>query len=297
MRAFQNIAVLALSTTAFYASHTSAFSFTTNNASRKTFLFKQITTKTSITTTTTQRHGHPGGDPQGMTAVDAPTGFIDTELRGAAMRLHTKSQAPKEGQVEDKSPKEPHITTHMDYLHFLVDSQHVYQAFEDVVQMSELHPELEPFVNTKLERTQGLEQDIQFMCSEYNLERPSVGVMGQSYAEEIRKIGKKGKTAIPEFMCHYYNYYFAHTAGGRMIGKQMAALLLNKKTLEFYKWDGDVNEIKGKVRQSIEDLASTWNREQKDMCVDATMAAFRGGGAINSYLSGGRGGEGSHGHH
>ena len=43
------------------------------------------------------------------------------------------------------------------------------------------------------------------------------------------------RDAVPEFMCHYYNYYFAHTAGGRMIGKQMSALLLNKKTLEFYK--------------------------------------------------------------
>jgi heme oxygenase len=36
-------------------------------------------------------------------------------------------------------------------------------------------------------------------------------------------------------MCHYYNFYFAHTAGGRMIGKQMSALLLDKKTLDFYK--------------------------------------------------------------
>lgn len=293
MKSSLNTAVFVLST-AFYASTTCAFSVTTTIASKNPFLLKHSAAASS----TTQLNGHPGGHPQGMAAVDAPSGFIDTELRGAAMRLHTRSQAPKEGKVEDAPVKEPHITTLMDYLHFLVDSQHVYQAFEDVVQMPELHPELDPFVNTKLERTQGLEQDIHFMCTEYNLERPPVGVMGQSYAEEIRNIGKKGKVAIPEFMCHYYNYYFAHTAGGRMIGKQMAALLLNKKTLEFYKWDGDVNEIKGKVRQSIEDLASTWNREQKDMCVDATMAAFRGGGAINSYLSGGRGDDdgGSHGH-
>ena len=40
---------------------------------------------------------------------------------------------------------------------------------------------------------------------------------------------------IPEFMCHYYNYYFAHLAGGRMIGKQMSKLLLDGETLEFYK--------------------------------------------------------------
>lgn len=281
----------------FYASFTNAFSMSTFAPHKNPLKIK----KQSFVTL----HGHPGsaagggGHPAGPSAVtmETPTGFIDTELRGAAMRLHTKSQAPKEGKVEDeKPPKEPHITTHMDYLHFLVDSQSVYQAFEDVVNMPELHPELEPFVNTKLERTQGLEQDITFMCNEYKLERPQVGEMGKSYAEQIRKIGNKGKEAIPEFICHYYNYYFAHTAGGRMIGKQMAALLLDKKTLEFYKWDGDLNEIKGKVRQSIEDLANTWTREQKDMCVEATMDAFRGGGGINAYLSGGRGGHGGHGH-
>ena len=40
---------------------------------------------------------------------------------------------------------------------------------------------------------------------------------------------------IPKFICHYYNYYFAHLAGGRMIGKQMSKLLLDGETLEFYK--------------------------------------------------------------
>ena len=41
---------------------------------------------------------------------------------------------------------------------------------------------------------------------------------------------------------------------------------------------------------SIEDMASSWSREEKDQCVDATAAAFIGGGGINAYLSGGRGG-------
>ena len=42
-------------------------------------------------------------------------------------------------------------------------------------------------------------------------------------------------------MCHYYNHYFAHTAGGRMIGRKMAANLLDGTTLKFYQWEsGDV---------------------------------------------------------
>jgi heme oxygenase len=73
-----------------------------------------------------------------------------------------------------------------------------------------------------------------------------------------------------------------------MIGKQMAALLLNKKTLEFYKWDGDLNEIKARVKNDIEEMVAKWSREEKDRCVGETAAAFQGGGALNSHLSGGQ---------
>lgn len=162
-------------------------------------------------------------------STDAPpdTGFIATELRGAAMKLHTTQQAPKEGKVIVEEPKEKYVTTHDDYLAFLVDSKHVYEALEDIV--NQRH-ELSQFRNTGLERTKALEQDIEFMVKEFHLKRPEVGEFGRMYATELRAI-----ESIPEFMCHFYNYYFAHTAGGRMIGKQMAALLLDKKTLEFYK--------------------------------------------------------------
>lgn len=228
-----------------------------------------------------------GGHPSSVATKDAPpaTGFIDTELRGAAMRLHTRKQAPKEGEADEEKgpePAAPYVTTHDDYLAFLVDSQAVYAAFEEVVDQV---PEMAPFRNTGLERTKPLETDIEFMMKEYGLERPEVGAMGTGYAAEIRRIAKEG--TVPELMCHYYNHYFAHTAGGRMIGKRMSALLLDKKTLEFYKWDGDINEIKVKVKGDIEKMADAWTREEKDQCVDATAATFRYGGGLNSYLSGG----------
>ncbi|CAB9500205.1 Heme oxygenase 1, chloroplastic [Seminavis robusta] len=209
-------------------------------------------------------------------------GFIETELRGAAMKLHTKQQAPKEGQVEVKKPAKPYTPTRDDYLAFLVDSKHVYEALEDIVNENEA---LEMFRNTGLERTEALETDIEFMVKEYGLSRPEVGEFGKTYATQLREIAADG--SIPELMCHYYNFYFAHTAGGRMIGKQMSALLLEKKTLEFYKWDGDLNEIKGRVKESIEAMAATWSQEEKDACVAGTADAFRGGGMINAYLSGG----------
>ena len=209
--------------------------------------------------------------------------FIDTELRAAAMKLHTRSQAPREGQAPEKQKKPDYVTTRNDYMAFLVDSQHVYKAIEDVISESE---ELAVFRNSPLDRVQALDIDIDFMEKEYGIKRPNVGLHGLDYADMIRQLGKDG--SIKEFMCHYYNFYFAHTAGGRMIGKQMSALLLDKKTLEFYKWDGNINEIKDRVKGEIEDLVVDWSAEERKRCTDETAAAFRGGGALNSYLVGGQ---------
>lgn len=196
-------------------------------------------------------------------------------LRTAAMKLHTREQAPKEGQAPS-TPREPFVPTQADYLHFLVDSKHVYEAMEAFV---ETH-DLETLQNTGLERVKALEKDIEYMAKTFQLDVPKVGAPGISYANHIQ-----GITSIPEFLCHYYNFYFAHTAGGRMIGKQMSKLLLDGVTLEFYKWDGDLNELKETTKNAIEDLAATWaTPEERQQCIDATPAAFQEGGAINMYL-------------
>jgi len=206
--------------------------------------------------------------------------FIQTELRGAAMKLHTTQQAPKEGgiNVKDESPKKRYIPTREDYVRFLVDSQHVFQTLEDFVNREE---GLSLFQDTGLERVKGLETDINFLMSTYGLERPDVSKKAKWYAKHIGDIKSN-----PQFMCHYYNFYFAHTAGGLMIGKKMANLLLADKTLEFYKWKGDLQQMKEGVKGDIESMAATWSREEKDDCVNQTRYAFRGGGGVNFNLSG-----------
>lgn len=225
--------------------------------------------------------------PLGMSAsVDTAAekeSFIDTELRAAAMKLHTRSQAPKEGQAPEKEKKEPYVTTLEDYMAFLVDSQHVYKAIEDVIGDRE---ELAVFRNSPLDRVEALDKDIDFIEKEYSVKKPDAGKAGQEYANVIRQLGKDGSVA--EFLCHYYNFYFAHTAGGRMIGKQMSSLLLDKKTLEFYKWEGNLNEIKDRVKGDIEGLVANWSCEERKRCTNETAAAFRGGGSLNSYLAGGQ---------
>lgn len=203
------------------------------------------------------------------------------------MKLHTRKQSPKEGEASEKrttNEAEGYVTTHADYLAFLTNSQWVYQALEDAVNSSDATPALHAFRTTGLERVGSLETDIKFMMNDYNLERPTVGKIAVEYANVIQSAASENR--IPEFMCHYYNFYFAHTAGGRMIGKKMSALLLNKKTLEFYKWDGDLNQIKEEVKDNFEKTAATWSEDEKSQCVNATAAAFKGGGGINRYLSG-----------
>ena len=240
--------------------------------------------------------GHPhgaGGDGNAAVAeAEAPVGFIDGELRGAAMRLHTKAQAPREGQAPEPSqPKEKYVTTLDDYLHFLVDSKAVYEAFEEVVNDLD---DMAAYRNTGLERVKALDEDIAFICDEHGLAKPEVGEYGKAYAQAIRKMAKEGK--VPELMCHYYNHYFAHTAGGIMIGKAMAAQLLDKKVLNFYKWStpsGEVIESRKPlsllepVKAEIEKMAAAWSDEERKRCVDETAATFRFGGQLNSYLSGG----------
>jgi len=209
-------------------------------------------------------------------------GFIDNELRGAAMKLHTRSQAPREGEAPEQKPKVEYVTTQSDYLAFLVDSQAVFHALENAVHA---RASLEPFRNTGLERVKSLETDIDFLVKEYDLKRPKIGKAGMEYAQVIEKAIEDNH--IPEFMCHFYNFYFAHTAGGRMIGKQMSSLLLDNKVLEFYKWDGNVNKIKDQVKNNFEIMASEWSSDDKEQCVNATAAAFQGGGGVNANLIGG----------
>jgi len=212
-------------------------------------------------------------------SVSAEKSFIKNELRSAAMKLHTTMQAPKEGKVVVEEPKERYVATHDDYLAFLVDSRHVYQALEEIVNAT---PELEKFRNTGLERTKSLDQDIDYLVKEFNLEMTDVGEYGKTYASDIRKMIEN--RSIPEFMCHYYNFYFAHTAGGRRIGRMMSFSLLNKKVLQFHKWDRPLNKVSAEVKDNIEEIAATWTQEEKDECVAGTPGAFRGGGGLNAYL-------------
>lgn len=135
--------------------------------------------------------------------------FVRDDMRPYAMKLHTRDQAPKEGQQKAQTPFTEWTITRRSYLQFLVDSLVVYQTLEDLVGE---RPELTVLQNTGLERTEALRKDIDWMLTmDPELgSAPTPSEKGLKYSMFLKEIAQK---SIPGFLCHYYNHYFAHTAG------------------------------------------------------------------------------------
>lgn len=212
--------------------------------------------------------------------ADGKPSFVGTEMRGAAMALHTKDQS-REGQQAAQKPVSAWEPQQKDYLQFLVDSREVYSRFEQIVSAQEA---LAPFRSSGLERTSALDDDIAWFASELSLPAPPVGPMGKAYAAKLEALASEGN--FEALVCHFYNFYFAHTAGGRMIGKMMSDKLLGGKKLQFYTWSaGNVDkDLIPALRSQIDGMAETWSREQKDACLAVTGESFKFGGSLLSYL-------------
>uniref|UniRef100_A0A7N0TCW2 heme oxygenase (biliverdin-producing) n=1 Tax=Kalanchoe fedtschenkoi TaxID=63787 RepID=A0A7N0TCW2_KALFE len=177
-------------------------------------------------------------------------GFVD-EMRAVAMKLHTRDQA-REGEKEpDQSPPlskwEPSIGG---YLKFYADSMIVFQTLESIVQTAAF-PAYAEFRNTGLERSNSLAKDLLWFEEQGNVipEPSSPGVAYVRYLEEMAEKDPQG------FICHFYNVYFAHSAGGRMIGRKVGQKLSIKKDLEFYKWDGELPQLLQSVREKLNKVA------------------------------------------
>nr|GEX26322.1 heme oxygenase 1, chloroplastic-like [Tanacetum cinerariifolium] len=201
-------------------------------------------------------------------------GFID-EMRAVAMKMHTKDQS-KEGKKETEGTPWPKWEPTIDgYLKFLVDSKHVYDTFDKILDHADF-PEYAEFRNTGLERAGNLTKDLAWFKEEgHSIPEPlSPGIDYSLYIEEL---SKKDPQA---FICHFYNTYFAHTAGGRMIGRKVAAKILNGKELEFYKWDGDLPYLLQNVRDKLNKVAQDWTRDEKNHCLEETEKSFKFNGEI-----------------
>ncbi|PRW33603.1 heme oxygenase isoform B [Chlorella sorokiniana] len=217
---------------------------------------------------------------------DHPHATFLEELRDYSMKLHTKSQAPKEGQAPEPKQQKPFEPTREGFLNFMVESKVVYDAFEDIMREAAV-PFYAQLANTGLERGAALEKDIAYMQQQWGLQAPVAAEdgIGHRYAKLLRELAVNNP---PAFICHYYNHYFAHTAGGRMIGKSVSNAVLDGWTGAFYEWEGDVKALLDSVRNTVNTVAEGWSREEKDACLEATPGTFTWGGQLVSLITGGK---------
>ena len=155
----------------------------------------------------------------------------------------------------------------------------VYETFEEVVNS---RPELAALRGTGLERSEALRRDLEWLRVEKGVDpTPPCGQVGLEYRALLLRLAEE---SLPRFLCHFYNHYFAHTAGGRAIGKRMADALLEGRTLAFYQWEGDVKELLEGARRSIDRLAEDWSAEERQACLEETAASFQYGTALVGYM-------------
>ncbi|XP_074279302.1 putative inactive heme oxygenase 2, chloroplastic isoform X2 [Silene latifolia] len=206
---------------------------------------------------------------------------ITEELRFVAMnlknsrgsgRLYGDSQ-PLDGNDEmkvdggDESSWEPSLDG---FLKYLVDSKLVFDVIEGVVEDSN-DVSYAYFRRTGLERSESLARDLEWFRQQDML-IPEPSNPGITYAAYLKELS--GKSA-PLFLCHFYNSYFSHIAGGQVIAKQVAEKLLGEKELDFYKWDNNAEELLKDVREKLNMLGEHWSRDDKNKCLKEATKSFR----------------------
>jgi heme oxygenase (biliverdin-producing, ferredoxin) len=130
-----------------------------------------------------------------------------------------------------------------------------------------------PFKSTGLERGSALASDIDWLTTTKGLSPLPISPSGPGsrYVDLLHSLARDD---VPSFMCHYYNIYFAHTAGGAMIGRAVSEVLLDGMELQFYKYKGDSKELGNKVKADLEAVAQAWAAEARERSVAQTGAAF-----------------------
>jgi hypothetical protein len=52
-------------------------------------------------------------------------------------------------------------------------------------------------------------------------------------------------------------------------------MILDGRTLEFYKYEGDYKPLLENVKDSLNRVAENWSRDQKDQCLEETETSFK----------------------
>jgi len=77
------------------------------------------------------------------------------------------------------------------------------------------------FRKTGLERSRGLSEDLEWFSQQGNVIPPPSNP-GITYVKYLEELAEK---SAPLFLCHFYNIYFSHIAGGQVIAKRVCSSL------------------------------------------------------------------------
>lgn len=209
---------------------------------------------------------------------------IVQEMRFVAMKLRNDNKTKKNCSDGEEEEEEKAETTDggdtwqpsMEGLvKYLVDSELVFNTLERIVDESN-HVAYAYFRKTGLERSASLLKDLEWF-SQQNIAIPQPSTPGISYAEYLDELAEK---CAPSFLCHFYNVYFAHIAGGQLIARQSSEKLLDGKELAFCKWEGSVPEMLKDLREKLNKLGEHWSRDEKNRCLRETAKSFKFSGQI-----------------
>ncbi|ONI33676.1 hypothetical protein PRUPE_1G440300 [Prunus persica] len=156
------------------------------------------------------------------------------------------------------------------FLKYLVDSKLVFDTVERIVDDSN-DVAYAYFRKTGLERSEGLSEDLEWFRQQ-GMVIPEPSGPGVSYAKYLEELADN---SAPLFLCHFYNIYFSHIAGGQVIARQVSEKLLEGRELGFYTWEGDVQELLKGVREKLNKLGVHWTRDDKNKCLRETSKSFR----------------------
>ncbi|XP_065881557.1 probable inactive heme oxygenase 2, chloroplastic [Euphorbia lathyris] len=191
--------------------------------------------------------------------------------------LLDKEQQDEEGNREKDSEndEESWAPSTEGFVKYLVDSKLVFDTIERVVDKSD-DVSYTYFRRTGLERSEGLAKDLEWFRQQ-DIVIPGPSSPGLSYVKYLEELADK---SAPLFLCHFYNIYFSHIAGGQVIAKQVSDKILEGRELEFYKWEGDVEELLSGTREKMNKLGEHWSREVKNKCLKEAAKSFKYMGQI-----------------
>ncbi|CAH9078063.1 unnamed protein product [Cuscuta europaea] len=218
---------------------------------------------------------------------------IAEEMRFVAMRLRnngspkSKRRAMSEIDTEDCDEEEEEVMEANDssgngeywqpsmegFLRYLVDSRLVFNIIERTVDESS-DVSYAYFRNTGLERADFISKDLAWLSEQGN-DIPEPSNPGVAYSNYLEELGEKNP---PLFLCHFYNIYFSHIAGGQVIAKKVCEKLIRGgegRALEMYRWNGNEEKLLQGVREKLNMLSQHWPRNNKNRCLHDMRKSFR----------------------